>query len=138
MLLGLQTAAQKFRWIYSSTTTAQIEELVSAVPSVANHVSNCNTIVNLFRGRSLVWTDGGFRGITSPGADRCSDKKSVVAIVDGLSFPVIVRDYNHETGDGWVAGCALIRGVDMLSRDTENAVLPADYERGEKRTFKFR
>jgi len=40
------------------------------------------------------------------------DKKSIVAIVDGLSFPVIIRDYDEEIGEGWLAGCILIRGVE--------------------------
>ena len=60
------------------------------------------------------------------------------AIVDGLSFPVVVRGYDEKTGEGSLAGCALIRGVDMLNRDSERAGLPPDYKRGEKRIFKFR
>jgi hypothetical protein len=138
IILKLQMAGDKLRRIYFSTTTTQIEELASAVPSVATRVSHCNTVIDLFRGRYLLWTDGGFRGISCPGMETCCDKKSIVAIVDGLSFPVIVRDYDEETGEGWLAGCALIRGVDMLNRDTERTALPPDYKRGEKRIFKFR
>jgi hypothetical protein len=138
IILKLQMAGDKLRRIYFSTTTTQIEELASAVPSVATRVSHCNTVIDLFRGRYLLWTEGGFRGISCPGMETCCDKKSIVAIVDGLSFPVIVRDYDEETGEGWLAGCALIRGVDMLNRDTERTALPPDYKRGEKRIFKFR
>ena len=131
-------AGDKLRSIYFSTTTTQIEELVSAVSSVVTRVSHYSTIIDLFRGRYLLWTDGGFRGISCPGVETCCDKKSVVAIVDGLSFPVIVRDYDEKTGEGWLAGCALIRGVDMLNRDAEAAAVPSDYKRGEKRIFEFR
>lgn len=138
IILKLRMAGDKLRSIYFSTTTTQIEGLASAVPSIATRVSHCNTVIDLFRGRYLLWTDGGFRGISCPGVETCCDKKSIVAIVDGLSFPVIVCDYNEETGEGWLAGCALIRGVDMLNRDTERTVLPPDYKQGEKRIFKFR
>jgi len=138
MIPKLQTAGEKLRNIYLSTTSTQIEDLAAAVPSVATRVSHYSTVIELFRGRYLLWTDGGFRGISCPGVETCCDKKSVVAIVDGLSFPVIVRDYDEKTGEGWLAGCALIRGADMLNRDAERAVLPPDYKRGEKRVFKFR
>jgi hypothetical protein len=126
------------RRIYSWTGSRQIEKLASAVSSVATRVGHYKTVVDLFRGRYLVWTDGGFRGISCPGVEACCDKTSVVAIVDGLSFPVIVRDYDEKTGEGSLAGCTLIRGVDMLDRDSERAGLPQDYKRGEKRIFKFR
>ena len=138
IILKLQMAGDKLRNIYLSTTTTQIEELASAVPSIATRISHYNTVIDLFRGRYLLWTDGGFRGISCPGVEICCDKKSIVAIVDGLSFPLIVRDYDEKTGEGWLAGCALIRGVDMINRDTERTALPPDYKRGEKRIFKFR
>lgn len=134
----LRTAGNDLRRIYSSTTTTQIEKLASEVRSVATRVSHYNTVVHLFRGRYLLWTVGGFRGISCPGVEECCDQKSIVAIVDGLSFPAVVRDYDEETGEGWLAGCVLIRGVDMLDRDSEIAALPPDYKRGEKRIFKFR
>lgn len=117
MIPKLQAAGEKLRGIYLSTTTIQIEILASVVPSVATRVSRYNTLIELFRGRYLIWTDGGFRGVSCPGVETCCDEKSVVAIVDGLSFPVIVRDYDEETGEGQLAGCALIRGVDMLNRE---------------------
>jgi hypothetical protein len=138
IILKLQMAGNKLRDIYFSTTTTQIEELASVVPSIATRISHCNTIIDLFGGRYLLWTHGGFRGVSCPGVEICCDKKSIIAIVDGLSFPLIVRDYDEETGEGWLAGCALIRGVDMLNRDTERTALPSDYKRGEKRIFKFR
>ena len=61
-----------------------------------------------------------------------------MVIVDGLSFPLIVRDWNEKTGDGWLAGFAHIRGVDMLERDTDKVVLPEDHKKGKKWVFKFR
>ncbi|KAH8700055.1 heterokaryon incompatibility protein-domain-containing protein [Phaeosphaeriaceae sp. PMI808] len=138
MILRLQQAGNKLRVVYFSTTTTQFEKLSSTIPVIATRMTHFNTVVELFRGRYLLWTDGGFRGITCPGVETCCDKKSIVAIVDGMSFPVIVRDYNQETGEGWLAGCAVIRGADMLHGDTEKATLPPDYERGRKDTFQFR
>ena len=134
----LQAAGEKLRGIYLSTTTIQIEKLASVVPSVATRISRYKILIELFGGRYLIWTDRGFRGVSCPGVETCCDKKSVVAIIDGLSFPVIVRDYDEETGEGQLAGCALIRGVDMLNRDAEAAAVPSDYKRGEKRIFKFK
>lgn len=54
----------------------------------------------MFRGRYLLWTKGGFRGISCPGVETCCDEKSIVAIVDGLSFPLVVRDYDEKKGRG--------------------------------------
>ncbi|KAK5124762.1 hypothetical protein LTR85_001475 [Meristemomyces frigidus] len=138
MILKLQMAGARLRSKYFSITGTQIEELACAVPSVAARVSHYNTVIDLFRGRYLLWTDGGFRGISCPGVETCCDKKSIVAVVDGLSFPVIVRDFNDKTSEGWLAGCAIIRGADMLQRNTEKTELPEDYKRGEKRVFRFR
>jgi len=90
-ILKLRTAGDDLRGIYSSTKPTQIERLASEVPSVASRVRHYNAVVDLFRGRSLLWTDGGFRGISCPGMETCCDGKSIVAIVDGLSFPVVVR-----------------------------------------------
>ena len=134
----LQSAAEELQYVYWSTASYQMEEVASKVSSVATRVGHCSTVKDLFSGRSLLWTHGGFCGISCPGAEVCCDEKSIVAIVDGLSFPVVVCDYDEATGEGSLAGCALIRGVDMLNRDSERAVLPPDYERGEKRIFKFR
>jgi hypothetical protein len=138
MIMKLRVAGDKLRNVYFSTTPVQIEELASKVPSVATCVSHCNTIIDLFRVRYLLWTHGGFRGISCPGVEICCDQKSIVAIVDGMSFPVIVRDYDEATGEGWLAGCALIRGVDIPNGDIERMSLPPYYKRGMKKTFKFR
>lgn len=134
----LQSAAKELQHVYWSTAIYQMEGVASKVSSVATRVGHYYTVKDLFSGRSLLWTHGGFCGISCPGAEVCCDKKSIVAIVDGLSFPVIVCEYDEDTGEGSLAGCALIRGVDMLNRDSERAVLPPDYERAEKKIFKFR
>ena len=134
----LQVAAERIRGKYFSITTSQVNELSHTVPAIALRIRYYNTVLELFRGRILIWTHDGFRGICSPGVETCCDQKSVVAIVDGLSFPVIVRDYDEYAGTGWLAGCALIRGVDMMSKNTDSVVLPADYTLGEKKLFKFR
>jgi hypothetical protein len=115
-----------------------MECLASIVPSIATRYSHLKTVIDLFAGRQLLWTDGGFRGISCPGIEVCSDQKSVVVIVDGLSFPLIVRDWDEKAEDGWLAGFAHFTGVNMLERDTEKAVLPKDYKKGEKRFFKFK
>jgi hypothetical protein len=104
---------------------------------MAARVTHYETVFNLFRGCYYLWTGGGFRGIACPGVETC-DKESILAIIDSLSFPVVVRDYDEETGEGWLAGCALMRGIDMLSKDTEKAILPPYYNPGAKRVFKLR
>ena len=134
----LRNAGSNLRQVYFSITITQVQRLAATMPSIATRLGYYNTVLDLFRGRILIWTWGGFRGITCPGVETCCDGKSIIAIVDGLSFPVVVRDYDEETGEGWIAGCAVIRGVDMLGRDSEKATLPTDYIKGEKRIFKLR
>jgi hypothetical protein len=138
LIHNLSTAAHKLRDVYYSIATPQLEALANKVPSVESRYSHLKTVIDLFAGRQLLWTDGGFRGISCPGVQVCSDKKSVVVIVHGLSFPLIMRDWNGETGEGWLAGFAHFRGIDMLGRDADMAGLPKDYVKGEKRIFKFR
>ena len=106
----LRRAGLNLRDIYFSITTTPIDKLASEVPSVATRVSHYNTVLDLFSGRCLLWTKGGLRGITCPGVEplvdrwysdaHYSDGNTIVAIVDGLSFPVIVRDHNEDTGEG--------------------------------------
>jgi hypothetical protein len=134
MISKLQGAANKIRSAYFNETG----ELVFEVPSVRMRIRYLLTVTGLFRGRQLVWTDGGFRGITCPGMEACCKKNSVVVIVDGMSFPVVVGDFDEKSGEGTIIGCALFRGVDTLNQDSDRAVLPADYKRGKKRTFNFK
>jgi hypothetical protein len=134
----LQEASEKLRSIYHSMDNPRLESLASVVPSIETRSSHLKTVIDLFAGRQLLWTDGGFRGISCPGVEVCSDQKSVVIIADGLSFPLIVRDWDEEAGDGWLAGFAHLRGVNMLERDTEKVILPENYKKGEKRVFRFR
>ena len=134
----LQDAAERLRAVYHSTTIQQVRDLASEVPVLADRLDYYDAVVELFRGRYLLWTDGGFRGISCPGVETCCRKGAIVVIVDGLSFPVVVNHFNEQTGEGQLAGCVLIRGADMLGRDTETMVLPDRYVRGQKRVFKFR
>lgn len=138
IILKLQTAGSSIRGNYFSNTSARIEELATTVPSIAKRLGHYEAVMNLFKGRSLLWTHGGFRGISCPGVEVCCDKMSVVAIIDGLSFPVVVRQYDEGTSEGRLAGFALIRGVNMLGKDAQEAALPLDYARGARRRFEFR
>ncbi|KAK3649680.1 hypothetical protein LTR56_006640 [Elasticomyces elasticus] len=138
IILGLQTAGGKLRSDYHTTTTAQISELALKVPSIAARLDHYKTVIDLFRGRYLIWTDGGFRGISCPGVKTCCDEKSYVMIIDGLSFPMVVNQYDKATNEGRLAGCALIRGVGMTNKDAASTTLPSGYARGKKTTFSFR
>ncbi|KAH7084157.1 heterokaryon incompatibility protein-domain-containing protein [Paraphoma chrysanthemicola] len=134
----IQSAILELRKAYQSIGTREIESLAAKVPSIAKRYEDLKTVIDLFAGRLLLWTDGGFRGIGCPGTELCCDKKTYVVIVNGLSFPLLVRDLDEKTGEGWIAGFANIRGVDMLGQDADEAELPCDYEKGEKKVFKLR
>jgi len=119
-------------------TPAMIKELSLEVPSIAARLDHHNTVIDLFCGRYLIWTRKGFRGISCLGVETCCDSDSVVMIVNGLSFPIIVRDYDEKAGEGLLAGCVLMQGVDMMGRDVGRATLLSDYERKKERTLKFK
>lgn len=138
MIKQLQEAAKQLQQVYHSTTISQIRELATEVQVLKYRLSWYDTVLELFRGRELLWTWDGFRGISCPGVETRSGEDSIVVILDGLSFPAVVNDFNEKTGEGRLAGCVLLRGVDMLDRDTETAYLPEDYAREEKRTFRLR
>jgi hypothetical protein len=59
-------------------------------------------------------------------------------MLDGVSFPVIVRGFDEETGEGGLVGYAVIQSVDMLYREVEHVKLPDDFVLREKKIFKFR
>ncbi|KAF2032464.1 hypothetical protein EK21DRAFT_109841 [Setomelanomma holmii] len=135
---NLRMAGHEFRSVYHSIQTPQIETLAATVSSMATRHENLKTVSDLFAGRYLLWTDGGFRGINCPGTEVCCDDKICVVIANGLSFPLLVRDWDETTGEGWIAGFANIRGVDMLGQDADKASLTDDYKKGEIRVLRLR
>ncbi|KAH7071872.1 heterokaryon incompatibility protein-domain-containing protein [Paraphoma chrysanthemicola] len=134
----LKSASHELRRVYRSIGTREIESLADKVPSIAKRYEDLKTVIDLFAGRLLLWTDGGFRGISCPETEVCCDDKTYVVIANGLSFPLLVRDLDEKTGEGWIAGFANIRGVDMLGHDADEASLPDDYKKGEKRVFRLK
>jgi len=86
-----------------------------------------------FRGREFFHTRGGLLGLASPGVRGVRPGDAVV-LVDGLSFPLVVR----ERGDAGLAvvGCANVRGV-TLGHRFEEAELTAEARAvvGEKQTL---
>jgi hypothetical protein len=140
LVTGLRHAAVKLREIaFAPHMERQVKELANKNESIATRLRNYNAIVERFRGRFLIWTDHGFRGVTAPGIDKyCCGTKLIILMLDGLSFPVIVRDFDAETGKGRLVGCAVIQGVDVLCSEVEKAKLPDDFKLGEKKVFKFK
>ncbi|KAF9777081.1 hypothetical protein IL306_004649 [Fusarium sp. DS 682] len=135
----LQDTAVKLREIaFAPQMEQQWKELASKNESVATRVHNYNAVVERFKGRFLIWTDKGFRGVTAPGVEYCCGTQPVVLMLDGLSFPVIVRDFDAGTGEGRLVGCAVIQGVDMPCKEVEQVKLPDGFDLGEKKMFKFR
>jgi hypothetical protein len=86
-------------------TRAKVAELEASNEVVASRVRRYNSVVAQFQGRCLFWTKQGFHGLSSPGVGGCGH---AVVLLDGLSFPMVVRD-----DDKQLVGCAIIRGVDM-------------------------
>lgn len=139
LVTKLRDAAVKLREIaFAPHMERQVKELASKNESVATRLRNYDAVVERFKGRFLIWTDRGFRGVTAPGVEYCCETKPIVLLLDGLSFPVIVRGFDEETGEGRLVGCAVIQSVDMLCREVEQVKLPDDFVLGEKKIFKFR
>ena len=117
-------------------TRAEVSELQYVDPVVAARVRRYNEIADQYSGRCLFWTQQGFHGMTSPGVQFCDT--AIVALLDGLSFPVVVRNAD-KTGRGRLVGCTIVRGVDMQGKDSGKAKLPAgfSFEEEKKTVFKF-
>ncbi|KAF5710299.1 hypothetical protein FMUND_9585 [Fusarium mundagurra] len=135
----LRDTAVKLREIaFAPHMEQQWKELASKNESVATRLRNYDAVVERFKGRFLIWTDQGFRGVTAPGVKYCCETQPIVLMLDGLSFPVIVRDFDAKTGEGRLVGCAVIQGVDMLCKEVKQVRLPEDFVLGKKEIFKFR
>ncbi|EXK40791.1 hypothetical protein FOXG_20362 [Fusarium oxysporum f. sp. lycopersici 4287] len=139
LVTKLRDAAVKLREIaFGPQMERQLQELASKNESVETRLRNYDAVVERFKGRFLIWTDHGFRGVTAPGVEYCCNTKPIVLMLDGLSFPVIVRDFHAKTGEGRLVGCAIIQGVDMLCKEVKQVRLPEDFVLGKKEIFKFR
>jgi len=110
-------------------TRAKVAELEASDEVVASRVRRYNSVVAQFQGQCLFWTKQGFHGLSSPGVGGCGH---AVVLLDGLSFPMVVRD-----DDKQLVGCAIIREVNMQGIDGRRAKLLADFNLGEKTVFKF-
>lgn len=90
-----------------------------------------------FRGRCLFVTDNGFQGVSGPEL-RDIEPGDVVVVVDGVSFPLVIRGSDDQTRGPKVklVGCALVRGLDTRERRRyEAARLPDDFTVPERQTF---
>jgi hypothetical protein len=114
---------------------AQVDDLESKDEVVAARVRQNVTVRTHFSGRSLFWTRQGFHGLTTPGTELYEGAD--VLLLDGLSFPMVVKDFNQEEYSGRLVGCAIIRGVDLLESKAETPEVPEGFALGKKRLFKF-
>jgi hypothetical protein len=114
---------------------AQVDDLESKDELVAARVRHNITVRTHFSGRSLFWTRQGFHGLTTPGTELCEGAD--VLLLNGLSFPMVVKDFNQEECSGRLVGCAIVRGVDLLDSKAKTPKVPEGLALGEKRLFKF-
>ena len=115
---------------------AQVDDLESKDEIVAARVRQNVAVKAHFSGRSLFWTRQGFHGLTTPGTELC--ERADVLLLNGLSFPMLVMDFDQEECSGRLVGCAIVRGVDLLTRKAETPPkVPEGFTLGEKRLFKF-
>jgi hypothetical protein len=114
---------------------AQVDDLESKDELVAARVRQNATVRAHFSGRSLFWTRRGFHGLTTPGTELCEGAD--VLMLNGLSFPMVVNDFNQEKYSGRLVGCAIVRGVDLLDSKAKTPKVPEGFALGEKRLFKF-
>lgn len=113
---------------------SQVDDLASRDELVAARVRLNATVRAHFSGRSLFWTRQGFHGLTAPGTERCEGAD--VLLLDGLSFPMMAKDYNEEKCTGRLLGCTIVRGVELMDREAKTPKLSEGLELGEKRLFK--
>ena len=116
---------------------AQVDDLKTKDETVAARVRHETAVKAYFNGRSLFWTRQGFQGLTAPGVEPCEGAD--VLLLNGLSFPMVAKDFNEEQGNGRLVGCAIVRGVDMRTwkGEAEAPQVPERVELGEKSLFKF-
>jgi hypothetical protein len=115
---------------------AQVDDLESKDELVAARVRQNVTVRTHFSGRSLFWTRQGFHGLTTPGTELC--ERADVLLLNGLSFPMVVKDFNQEECSGRLVGCVIVRGVDLLGSKAKTPMVPEGFALGKKRLFKFR
>ncbi|KAF1957210.1 HET-domain-containing protein [Byssothecium circinans] len=115
---------------------ASVDDLGSKDELVAARVRQNVIIKSHFSGRSLFWTRQGFHDLTTPGTQLC-ERADDVLLLNGLSSPMVVKDFNQEDCTGRLVGCAIVRGVDLLDSEAETPKVPEGFALGEKRLFKF-
>lgn len=131
----LKSAASKLHDIAEDyRTRAYVEQLRVESDTVATRVVNYDAIVAKYQGRVLFCTNMGFRGLSSPGVEGCG---TTVALLDGLSYPVVLNDDKDHPGGHKLVGCAIVNGVDMQGADISKVKVPADLDLGEKIVFKI-
>ena len=113
---------------------AQVDDLESKDEIVAARVRQNVAVKVQFDERSLFWTRQGFHGLTTPGTELC--ERANVLLLNGLPFPMLVKDFNQEECSGRLVGCAIVRGVDLLDSKAETPKVPEGFALGEKRLFK--
>jgi hypothetical protein len=114
---------------------AQVDDLESKDELLAARVRQNVTVRTHFSGRSLFWTRQGFHGLTAPETELC--ETADVLLLNGLSFPMVVKDFNQEDCSGRLVGCAIVRGVDLLDSKANTPKVPEGFALREKRLFKF-
>lgn len=112
-----------------------VEQLEAVNASVAARVRGFVSLTTQFRGRSFFWTEKGFHGLVAPGVECRED--DVVLLLDGMSFPVVARDFDERTGSGKLVGCGLVQGVKLKGENDDEPRVPVGFALGEKTVFKF-
>ncbi|KAF2096238.1 HET-domain-containing protein [Rhizodiscina lignyota] len=116
-------------------TRAEVDELGAVDRVVAARIQSFHSVAAKFWGRVLFETKQGFLGLTSPGVEFCGD--AIAVLLDGLSFPVVMRDFDSSSGSGRFVGCTIVRGVEIQDWDSDKTKLLAGFSFGEKSIFKF-
>ena len=130
---ALKEAAIDLNFItFDYRTHTEVARLEAVDHDVAAPTRSFHSLAAQYQGRVLFWTNRGFHGLTSPGIETCGN---AVVLLDELSFPMMVRKDN--SGAAQIVGCAVVRGVDMQSRDVAKAKLPAGFTPQDKTVFKF-
>lgn len=136
-LVDLLKAAGSYLYdvAFDYRTRTQINDLEAKDPLIAARVCWYNSVTAQFKGRCLLWTERGFHAVASPGVEFC--RRATVLLLDGLSIPMMVKDFDEEKGHGRLVGCALVRGVDLHGGYGDRPEVPAGFSLGQKTFFKF-